>query len=301
MKHVVSISIGSSKRDHRVEVELLGERFLIERIGTDGDLEKAIELVRQLDGKVDAFGMGGIDLYVHAANRRYAFRDARRIARAAQQTPMVDGSGLKNSLERWVVQYLDTQTDVALRGKRVLMTASVDRFGMAEAFYELGCEMVFGDVIFALGIPWALHKPSSIAFLARMLLPIVTQLPFRLLYPTGDKQETTKPRFGRFFAEADVIAGDFLYIRRYMPKRLDNKVILTNTVTAADVEEIGSRGARCLATTTPNLGGRSFGTNVLEAVLVVVSGKQAAELSAEDYLRLLDDLGFQPRIERFTA
>ena len=37
MKHVVSISLGSSTRDHRVETDILGERFLIERIGVNGD------------------------------------------------------------------------------------------------------------------------------------------------------------------------------------------------------------------------------------------------------------------------
>ncbi len=42
MKRAVSISIGSSKRDKAVEVELLGEKVLIERIGTDGDMEKAL-------------------------------------------------------------------------------------------------------------------------------------------------------------------------------------------------------------------------------------------------------------------
>ena len=35
MKRAVSISIGSSKRDKKVEVELLGEKVQIERIGTD--------------------------------------------------------------------------------------------------------------------------------------------------------------------------------------------------------------------------------------------------------------------------
>ncbi len=40
MKHVVSISLGSSKRDHRVEQKFLGERVLIERRGTNGDLKK---------------------------------------------------------------------------------------------------------------------------------------------------------------------------------------------------------------------------------------------------------------------
>jgi hypothetical protein len=70
MKRVVGISIGSSKRDHKVEAEFLGEKFLIERIGTDGDMNRAIEMIRELDGKVDAFGMGGIDLYLVAGGRR---------------------------------------------------------------------------------------------------------------------------------------------------------------------------------------------------------------------------------------
>jgi hypothetical protein len=39
-----------------VEVELLGEKVVIERIGTDGDMEKAAQMYKDLDGKVDAFG-----------------------------------------------------------------------------------------------------------------------------------------------------------------------------------------------------------------------------------------------------
>jgi len=46
VKHVVSISIGSSKRDHRAEIEILGEEFLIERIGTDGDMDAAVAMIR---------------------------------------------------------------------------------------------------------------------------------------------------------------------------------------------------------------------------------------------------------------
>ena len=62
MKRIVSISLGSAKRDHQVVREFGGESFLIERIGTDGDKERAIALIRALDGKVDAFGLGGTDL-----------------------------------------------------------------------------------------------------------------------------------------------------------------------------------------------------------------------------------------------
>ena len=90
MKRIVSISIGSSTRDHRVETEILGEKFLIERIGTNGDIGKAIEIVKDLDGKVDVFGMGGIDLFLYGRkNKRYLLRSL-PILKAAVKT-IVDG------------------------------------------------------------------------------------------------------------------------------------------------------------------------------------------------------------------
>ena len=44
MKKVLSISLGSSTRDHTTEADFLGEHFWISRQGTDGDFEKAIAL-----------------------------------------------------------------------------------------------------------------------------------------------------------------------------------------------------------------------------------------------------------------
>ena len=54
MKKVVSVSLGSSTRDHQATVKLLGEDFDISRVGTDGKLDEAIKKVQELDGKVDA-------------------------------------------------------------------------------------------------------------------------------------------------------------------------------------------------------------------------------------------------------
>ena len=62
MKRAVSISLGSSKRDKRVETTLLGQPIVLERIGTDGDQKKMRQMFQEMDGKVDAFGFGGADL-----------------------------------------------------------------------------------------------------------------------------------------------------------------------------------------------------------------------------------------------
>ncbi|MFZ5942664.1 MAG: quinate 5-dehydrogenase [Bacillota bacterium] len=295
MKRVVSISLGSKKRDHRVETNILGEEFIIERIGTDGDMHKAIGYIKELDGKVDAFGMGGIDLYIVAGNKRYILRDAKKLRDAAKVTPMVDGSGLKNTLERKVVEYLAGNEKIGLQDKKVLLVCGVDRFGMAQGLEQAGAHVTYGDLIFGLGLDWPLRSLKTLERAAKIIAPIACQLPFEMIYPTGKKQDITISKYGEYYQEADIIAGDFLFIKRYLPQNLERKMILTNTVTKEDIELLRAKGVQMLVTTTPEFRGRSFGTNVMEAVLVALSGG-GKELTAEDYQQLLDKVGFVPRI-----
>ncbi len=297
MKRIVSVSLGSSKRDHRVSLYILGEEVVIERIGTDGDIKKAIEKVKELDGKVSAIGLGGIDLYFIIGNRRYVVRDALKIAKAVQKTPIVDGSMVKDTLERKMVKKLDSILPGGIKGKNVLLPSAVDRFGMAEAFYNLGANIVIGDLMFALGIPIPIHSIRVLKFLAYVLLPVLTKMPFYMLYPVGEKQEENTPKFTRYFLWADIIAGDFIYIKKYMPERLDGKVIFTNTVTPKDKELLRERGVKYLVTTTPELEGRSFGTNVLEGFLIAMQDKRLPQENDEDFL---ERIGFKPRVEELN-
>ncbi|EGO62661.1 hypothetical protein [Acetonema longum] len=296
MKRIVSISLGSSKRDHRVQWQYRGETFLIERIGADGDTQKATALIRELDGKVDTFGLGGTDLYLYAGKRRYIFSQSAAIASAARQTPIVDGSGIKNTLERQTVEYLRCQHGFEFAGKRVLMVCAVDRFGLAEALSAAGCRTVFGDLMFGLGLPVPIETLTGLARLASMMAPLVTRLPVSLFYPTGDKQTVNNPRFNNYFQQADIIAGDWHFIHRYMPRELPGKLVITNTVTTEDEQFLRQRGVKTLVTTTPDMGGRSFGTNVLEAVLVALAGKKPEELKADDYTALIQEIGLVPSV-----
>lgn len=302
MKTIISISIGSSSRDKKVETEILGEKYIIERIGTDGDIKKAIEMIKQLDGKVDAFGMGGIDIYLSGVSKkRYVIREALPIRDAAKVTPLVDGTGLKNTLEKKAILYLQENNIIDLRGKKVLVTCAADRYKMAEGFIECGSEVVLGDLIFALGLPFLIKSMKGFKRVAAIAMPIVSRLPFEMLYPTGDKQkENDKAKFSRFYEKPDIIAGDFHYVKKYMPSDMSGKIVVTNTVTAEDVEMLKSAGVKMLITTTPDLDGRSFGTNVMEAILVAASGKKPDELTEKDYYELIDKLGFTPRVEHLN-
>jgi hypothetical protein len=302
MKRAVSISIGSSKRDKAVTVNLLGEEVSIERIGTDGDMEVAALKYKELDGKVGAFGVGGADLGLMVDNKWYRLYSVEKMVRFIKQTPVVDGTGLKNSLETKAAPFVESKLGEYIRkngGKKVFVMTGADRWGLAHGFVQAGYECVFGDLMFSLGIPIALHTEKQLKTLAGILMPIAGRLPFEWVYPTGEKQEERKPKYPKMFEWGTVIAGDCHYIKRYMPDNMKGKVIVTNTTTPQDVELFRKCGVKYLVTTTPVLDGRSFGTNMMEAALIAVSGKGRA-LTHDEYEEMLTKLGFEPSLQELN-
>ncbi len=215
MKRAVSISIGSSRRDKTAEIELLGERIRLERIGTDGDMERAARLFQELDGQVDAFGVGGADLGCRVDRKWYPLYSVRPMVRFIRHTPVVDGGGLKNTLERQLAPMLDAQLGDRVAPRRCLVTSGADRWGMAMSFFHAGYECVFGDLMFALSLPIAIRSETALKRVAAVVMPIAGRLPFHWLYPTGEKQEVRTPRWGEHYAWAKVIAGDAHFIKRY--------------------------------------------------------------------------------------
>ena len=300
-KRVVSVSLGSSSRDHRFETEILGQRVIVERIGTDGDVRRAKQLLEELDGKVDALGLGGTDLYLRAGNRQYLIRETAGLVRNVRRTPFVDGGGLKASWERWLItDYLPHRKGLSFRGRNVVLVSSVDRYGMAEAFTAAGARVIFGDFLFALNLPIPLRSLTSVKILAALLLPVLSKVPIKWLYPTGEKQTQITPRHGKYYRWAEVVAGDFLLIRRFMPDDLRGKVIVTQTITKTDVEELRKRGVWLLVTDGPDMGGRSFATNVLQGVIVALLGRRPEEISTDEYLQTAQRAGFEPRVEELN-
>jgi len=308
MKRVASISLGSSKRDETSEVELLGEKFEVSRIGTDGDMDRFAELVRELDGKVDAIGLGGIDRYVWTDKRRYTIKDADRLAINAKVTPVVDGSGVKNTLERKTIQYLQEQGIVDFAKSKVLVVCAVDRFGMAQTVAKYVKDVVYGDLMFSLGVPIPMRSYATVRVMATIFLPIVARLPFKWLYPTGSKQEKSEPKYQKYYEWADVIAGDWHFIKRTIPTvesgLLEDKILITNTLTSEDTEMLAQRKLKMFVTSMPeemkSPNGRYFATNVFEGVLITLMGKKPEEVTVDDYEPLLEKLNWRPTITKLA-
>ena len=294
MKTIVSVSLGTSKRDKKEQVDMLGETFILERRGTDGDMKKFGELFRELDGKVDCLGVGGADVFLVVEDKKYAFREILNLIKPVTKTPVVDGGGLKHTLERETIKSLSASGDIDFTKSKVLLVSAVDRFGMAQALDQSGAKVVYGDFLFGIGLPIPVRSYKGVKTLGGILLPIITKLPFQWFYPTGEKQEKRTPKFPKYFEEADVICGDWHYIHKFMPDKLPGKVIITQTLRKADLEFLKQAGIKTAFTTTPVINGETFATNVMEGVVVAPLGKRPEEITAEEYMKVLQDLGWKP-------
>jgi len=295
VKRAVSVSLGSSARDKQVTITLKDEQVRVERIGTDGDVEASRRLFAELDGVVDALGVGGVDLYLRLKGREYPLRAALKLVQDVHQTPVVDGRGLKHTLERRVFELAAPQIGDVPRFRNAFVPVAADRLGLAEAMADVADEVIIGDLMVALEIPIPIRGIPSYHRLARVLFPLVSHFPMSLLFygSGGDEHE---PKYQRYWEEADLIAGDFLFMRKYVPDDLSGKTVVTNTTTAENREFLRERGVSMVITTTPRYEGRSFGTNMMEAALTAYAGK-GRPLTDSELNALIDELDLRPSVE----
>lgn len=315
MRQAVSVSLGSSNRDKKVVVNFKGQEISVERIGTDGDIEKTKKLFEQLDGQVDALGIGGVDLYLRLDQREYPLRAALKLIENVEHTPVVDGRGLKHTLERRVFNLAAPALHNALSGdsaevqgflidgvprfQQAFIPVAADRIGLAQAVTEISNEVIFGDLMVALDVPLPVKGIRNYKRVARVMLPFVSFFPMSMLYygSSGTDDET---KYQKYWQQSDLLAGDFLFMQKYLPKNLHGKTIITNTTTEENIEFLRKRGVQLVITTTPRYEGRSFGTNMMEAALTAYANK-GRPLSNDELNHLIDELDLRPSVQLLSS
>jgi hypothetical protein len=180
--------------------------------------------------------------------------------------------------------------------EQAFVPVAIDRIGLAMAAAEVSDRIVLGDLMVALGVPLPVYGIPTFRRVARIMLPMVSWFPMSMIFYGSDGAEQ-EPKYTKYFEESDLLAGDFLFMRKYMPLNISGKTIITNTTTDDNIELLRQRGAKMVITTTPRYEGRSFGTNMLEAALTAYAGK-GRPLSDTELNTLIDELQLRPTVIR---
>ena len=292
MPIISSFSLGNSHRDHTVCVRLLGETFTIERVGTNGSMEALARLIQANDGRSAIITIGGLHRHLVVDDREWPFRESDAIYSLARRTPVVDGRDFRRWVEPEFVRRLYAAGAIR-REQSVLFPVSANRLEMADAFLACGArEVLFGDLIFGLGLPFGMIRSNERAKRTiRALAPVLRRVPYGWLYPLGERQDEILSRGKRFLERTDVLAGDFHGIRRFLIPDLTKKTIVTNTVTNEDRKLLQARGLARLVTFSPGFDGRTFGTNVMQGIVLWFLQRDGLEVNRANYLEVTKALG----------
>jgi predicted amino acid dehydrogenase len=303
MKRIVSISLGSSQRDYQFTTTVLGQHIEVRRIGSNGSVPRAAELVREFDGKVDVIGLGGLTPVFRVGNARYPHHEALSVATQARRTPVVDGGVLKGTLERWAVAQASRTIEGLFRYRRILCTSGIERYQLASALSQYESELRFADPVVHFGLPW-LPAPRSLEQLelyAATTLPITALLPYKVLHPVALGSDQHDPRAEKLFDWADIVAGDFAYIRRFAPQHLRNKTLITDDPSPSEIDDLRARGVTNIITMSPPISDvRPFvATDVLEAIVTAIIESKAQPGEAE-VLDFISTAGWGPTIQQLN-
>lgn len=272
MLRVVSVSLGTPRRDYQYKLSLPGTTLTVERIGCNGSIVKAGHLLASLDGKVTALGVGGVNFSYHLGKRQIPCPAGQYLASRVKNTPLVDGSGWKEAIEPLAVNAL-LEREISLAGKTALVVSVLDRYWLAQALVQAGCRVLAGDAAFGLKLPVTLPL-SLFVPVAHFTLPFLAHIPLSYLYPLGPRQEKISRGLAFLFRQAHIIAGNWHFIRRYLPSTLQGKILITGGTTGEDRKLLQQRGASYLVSLSPLWEEVSPSANTLEAILVALGARR---------------------------
>jgi predicted amino acid dehydrogenase len=297
-REIRSISLGPSDHDYAFVRQLFGHEFHVQRLGTDGNIRRARELVAQLDGQTDVIGLGGMNFHFQVGRHTFIHQQIQTVAHAAQATPVVDGTHMKNTLERWALSQVAQQQPELFRYRRIFVLSGVDCYATAQVLSQLTDRMVFGDPIFHLNLPITLKSFGQLERYAKWVLPRLCRAPYSRLFPVGPAPVHRTPRGAGFFKQADVIVGDIAYLRHFAPDDLRRKVIVTNSLSSSDLEDLKERGVESVVTLLPPFSDEHPLTdiNVIEAIFTNLIDRPAAALTDDDYLDLVSRWDLKPQV-----
>ena len=106
MKKIVTVSLGSSKKDFEFTTEFLGQEFSIHRMGADESVTKAWELMRRQQAHADAIGLSEISDHINVGMRTLINKETRRLTSVVTRVPVTTGATLRRLLQVRAVRYV---------------------------------------------------------------------------------------------------------------------------------------------------------------------------------------------------
>ncbi len=303
MKQIVNISLGPSNDDYEFKGKFLDHNFYIRRFGTDGNLEKAEDLLLQWNKKADAVGLGYVK-FPYTIGPGILNKETKELQKLGSQLqiPVTTGDTLRSVAHEWSLRHLQFQFGGNyFTNARVFFFSGMVNSTIAKVMSEYTDNLTFADPVLENGIPKFLNSIKDLELYAGGIHGVLqwvpskrfssAAMPFRLVIEYIMRKAVQK-------AHIIVVPyyNFFSYLEDYTVDDLKGKIIVTSSAYDDRVEFLKERGVDVIIDTTPKVLEKVVGTSVLEAMILAALDIPSGRVRPDDLLEIISEQKMDPRI-----
>ncbi len=304
MKTIVNISLASSKDDYDFTTRFLGQDFRIQRFGTDGDTDKAADLLQEWDTRADAIGLGYIQFPYTIGPKKLVEKQTKQLYEIgrALKTPFTTGDAIRTVSHEWCIRHLQYKFgNNFFNNSRVLFLSGMINSTIAKAITEYTSNVKFCDPILEHGIPKFLNSYSDLELYAKGIHGVLQWVPSKKFSDYAMPLRSLNDYIIRQgVRQAHILVIPFYEFYKYTQslglKELSGKIVITSTAYEDRIKFLANRGVDVIIDTTPKILQRVVGVSVLEALIMAALEKTPETLSNDDLLEVISGLRMDPRV-----
>lgn len=239
------------RQDTRETLDFLDHTIHLQRLGCDGDEQKAKDLIQQYDGKVDVIAIEGIPGQLQLAETQTS--SLYKLKNISQHTPVVDGTDIRDALERWSLHLMGQLQPGLFNQKHVLFLPGLNYSSALHSIKHLTKSIRIADpCLYFKAMPVFLATNKLIT---RMLAPVFLHAlkncnPALLRQPQALSGSRSMQKLLRW---ADIVIGDITTILDIAPKWLKNKTIVVEYADESHLELLKKKDITQIFTIMPPL------------------------------------------------
>ena len=304
MKTIVNISLGPSKDDYDFTPRFMGMDFRVIRLGTDGSVDIAADLLQEWDSKADVIGLGSIQFPFTIGKKPESQEQTKILYQLGSKlsTPFTTGDSLRSVGHEWTIRHLQYSFgNNYFNNSRVVFFSGMINSSTAGAISEYTTNLKFCDPILEHGIPKFLTSIEDLTLYANELHSVLKWVPSRQF------SEFTMPLrvYNEFIVrqavqQAHIVVVPYYnfhqYLRNCGVKELSGKTVITATAYDDRLKFLKERGVDVIIDSTPKILENVVGVSVLEAMIMVALDKTPETLTRDDLLEVISERRMDPRV-----
>ncbi len=301
---VVDVSLTGADRDYDEHVTFLDRDVRIVRVGTDGDVVAAEELVRTWAASADAIAVTGIREAREAG--RYDGEPAAigRLLGATDAVPVTDGHALGDVLDEWAIRHVQTELPGYFDNARTVVLGGSNHERAVRTLRQFTANLEFADPLLRLDLTARLHANPLVGLAAdaglwplRMLPPLLRTVPARVTATVMRPATRISTARARTTARhCDVVVTTDAELAAFGLDDLTGRTVITSAVSEDRLADLGRRGVDMVLDCTPQpFPSVTVSAAVLEAMMLALVSSHE-RLTDDDLLDMIDSAALEPRL-----